>query len=72
VRRRIERLLDRLKYPLTSGKTLRELRAVEVLEHIGTAQAKQVLQELAQGAPGSRLTDETRVSLERLAKSKAP
>jgi RNA polymerase sigma factor (sigma-70 family) len=65
VRRRIEHLLSRLKFPLTSPKTIREVRAVEVLEHIGTAQARQVLQALAQGAPGSRLTEEAREALRR-------
>jgi hypothetical protein len=72
VRHRIERLLGRLAYPLTSPKTIRDLRAVEVLEHIGTEQARQVLQGLAGGAPGSRLTEEAQASLERLAKRKAP
>jgi hypothetical protein len=71
-RRRIERLLGKLAYPLKSPKAIRELRAVEVLEHIGTEQARQVLQALAKGAPGSRLTEEARASLERLAKRKAP
>jgi RNA polymerase sigma factor (sigma-70 family) len=70
MRRRLERLLDRLKYPLTSPTTLRQLRAVEVLEHIGTAQARQVLQDLAQGAPGARLTDEAKAALRRLDQSK--
>jgi hypothetical protein len=72
VRKRIERLLGRLNYPLKSPKTIRELRAVEVLEHIGTAQARQVLQKLSLGAPGSRLTDAAMASLERLARRKAP
>jgi RNA polymerase sigma factor (sigma-70 family) len=72
VRRRIEKLLGRLNYPLISPNTIRELRTVEVLEHIGTAQARQVLRKLAEGASGSRLTDAARASLERLAKRKAP
>ncbi len=72
VRLRIEKLLGRLNYPLTSPETIRELRAVEVLDHIGTAQARQVLRKLAEGASGSRLTDAARASLERLAKRKAP
>jgi RNA polymerase sigma factor (sigma-70 family) len=72
VRHRIERLLGRLAYPLKSPDTIRELRAVEVLEHIGTEQAGQVLRALGKGAPGSRLTAEARASLERLAKRKAP
>ncbi len=70
LRRRIESLLGRLNYPLTAPKTIRELRAVEVLEHIGTAQARQVLRKLAEGAAGSRLTDAAKASLERLAKNK--
>jgi RNA polymerase sigma factor (sigma-70 family) len=72
MRQRIERLLDRLKYPLTSPKMIRAVRAVEILEHIGTAQARQVLYELAQGGPGARLTEEARASLQRLDKSRAP
>jgi hypothetical protein len=72
VRRRIKLLLDKLAYPLKSPKTIRELRAVEVLEHIGTEQARQVLQVLARGESGSRLTEEARASLGRLAQRKAP
>jgi RNA polymerase sigma factor (sigma-70 family) len=72
VRRRIQLLLDKLAYPLKSPKTIRELRAVEVLEHIGTEPARQVLQVLAQGESGSRLTEEARASLGRLAQRKAP
>jgi hypothetical protein len=71
-RLRIEKLLGRLQYPLTSPTTIRELRAVEVLEHIGTAQARQVLRKLAEGASGARLTDAARASLERLARRNAP
>jgi RNA polymerase sigma factor (sigma-70 family) len=72
VRRRIEILLGKLAYPLKSPSTIRELRAVEVLEHIGAEQAGQVLQALAQGEASSRLTEEAKASLERLAKRKAP
>src|SRR5207237_2340742 len=71
-RRRIERVLSRLKGPVASPKTIRELRAVEVLEHIGTPEARQVLHVLAQGAAGARLTEEAKASLERLTKSKGP
>ena len=65
-RRRLERLMARLGYPLTSAKTLREVRAVEILEHIGTEPARQLLQMLAAGTPGSRLTGEAKATLERL------
>jgi hypothetical protein len=40
---------------------------VEVLERIGTAEARQVLERLAGGAPGVRLTREARTALGRLA-----
>ncbi len=42
--------------------------AVEVLEMIGTPMARRLLAELAKGARSSRLTRETRVSLDRLNK----
>ena len=47
------------------------LRAIEVLEHIGTAEARQVLKSLANGAPEARRTREAKSSLERLAKRTA-
>jgi HEAT repeat protein len=64
LRRRIEQLLRR-KEDL-SAESLRALRAVEVLEHIGTSEAKRVLQTLAKGATGSRLTTEAQASFDRL------
>jgi WD40 repeat protein len=66
-RRRAEPLLDRLTGPVTDAEQLRALRAVEVLEHIGTPGARQVLEGLAAGAPEARLTREARASLKRLA-----
>jgi WD40 repeat protein len=42
-------------------------RAVAVLEHVGTAEAKQLLDELAAGAKGAFLTREARAALDRLA-----
>jgi RNA polymerase sigma factor (sigma-70 family) len=69
VRRQIEQLLATIaKLP---PESLRGIRAVEALEHIGTFEAKQVLETLAQGAEGFHLTNEARVSLARL-KKKAP
>jgi hypothetical protein len=66
LRRRLEALLQRLEGPITSTETLRQLRAVEVLEHIGSPEARQVLRTLAKGAPEARLTRETKAALERL------
>ena len=70
-RRRAEGVLARLHGPITDTEMLRALRAVEALEHMGTREAKQLLQEMARGAPEARLTQEVKGSLERLAKRAA-
>ena len=67
VRRRVEMILEQLE-PSKSLARLRALRAVEVLEHIGTPEAREVLEKLANGAPEARLTQEAKASLGRLAK----
>jgi RNA polymerase sigma factor (sigma-70 family) len=67
-RKRIEELLDKVKPLADSPEGLRSLRAVEVLEHLGTSEAREVLQTLANGASHARLTREAKASLERLAK----
>jgi hypothetical protein len=51
-----------------SAALLRGVRAVEVLEHIGTPQVQQVLRILAGGAPESRLTREAQATLDRLSR----
>ncbi len=68
VKRRIEDLLDEIRKPVTLPKKLQTLRAIEVLEHIGTPEAQEVLKSLAKGAPEARITHEAKGSLERLAK----
>jgi hypothetical protein len=67
VRRRVQQLLERLKGPVPPGRRLQAFRAVEVLEHIDTPEAQQILEALAKGAPEARLTQEAKASLERLA-----
>jgi hypothetical protein len=64
LRRRIEQLLARLP----SAKDMQMLRAIEVLEHIGSSDGRQLLRRLAAGIPEARLTQEARASLARLAK----
>jgi hypothetical protein len=66
-RRRIDVLLAGPRV-IRSGEPLRQVRAVEVLEHIGTPKARQVLQKLAEGAPEARMTQEAKRALQRLAR----
>ena len=66
VRRRAERLLEALAERRASGEHLAALRAVEVLERIGTPEAVAALAHLADGRADARLTREARTSLERL------
>jgi hypothetical protein len=64
-RKRMERLVEQATGQ-ASAPLLRGLRAVEVLEHSGTADSKHVLVALAGGAPNARLTREAKASLQRL------
>jgi RNA polymerase sigma factor (sigma-70 family) len=64
LRKRVERLLDKLFVP-TPGE-MRDLRAVELLEMVGRSEARQVLRALAGGLPSTRLTQEAKGALERL------
>ncbi len=66
LRRRIERLLTNIHDRLPRPEQLRALRALQVLEVTGTAEARQDLQTLAAGAPEARLTQEAKASLDRL------
>jgi WD40 repeat protein len=68
LRRRVEPIVKKLeKWPASSSAALLEWRALEVLEHLGTPEARQLLQKLAEGAPEARLTREAKAVLERLA-----
>jgi WD40 repeat protein len=64
-RRRLEDLYNQAASRMLQGERLRAYRAVEVLERIGTPEARQVLQALAAGAPGARVTTSARAALER-------
>ncbi len=66
VKRRAGGLLARFAAEETVPARLQALRAVELLERIGTPGARKVLESLAQGAPAARLTKEARASLKRL------
>jgi len=68
VRRRVLELLKKLSSPVSSAPLWRGLRSVEVLEHIGTAEARQLLKDLTKGMTDARLTQEAKAALERLVK----
>jgi hypothetical protein len=53
------------------GEGLRTGRAIEVLEHLGTPEARDVLQELSRGAPAAYVTQEAKAALTRLARMRA-
>jgi hypothetical protein len=65
VRHRAEAILNHLKEHAGSPARLRQLRAVEVLERIGSAEAKRILRGLAGGA-AAQLTREAERALQRL------
>ena len=67
-RRRLERLLSAQARETAkpSPERLRTLRALEILERAGTQEARQLLNALADGAPGARLTEQAKAALERL------
>jgi hypothetical protein len=65
-RQRLERLLARQGRWTPTWARLRTVRAVTVLEYIGSAEARQVLEAASRGAEGARLTREARAALGRL------
>jgi hypothetical protein len=67
VRQRLGALLSRVDGAGPSVETAREIRGVEVLEAIGTLKAKKLLEILAAGPLGTRLTLEAKASADRLA-----
>jgi WD40 repeat protein len=64
-KRRLEDLRGKLTSLLLEGEALRDYRAVEVLEQIATPEARAVLQTLAGGAPGARVTTSAQAALKR-------
>jgi WD40 repeat protein len=63
LRQRILRLLE-----IRDQAVLRTVRAIEAVEHIGTAEARQVLELLSQDAPNPRVAEAARAALMRLKK----
>jgi WD40 repeat protein len=71
VKRRLKALLSATGRDQLPPQTIRQVRAVEVLEQLGDREARRLLETLARGAAEARLTREARGSLERL-RLKAP
>jgi WD40 repeat protein len=65
---RLEQVRAKLTAVVLTDDKLRTYRAVEVLERIGTPEARQVLQTLADGAPGAFSTTTAQAALDRLKK----
>ncbi len=63
---RLEQLIAKANNPALAPNGLRQIRMVEVLEHIGTKEAQQLLHTLAQGAPAAYLTEQAQAALKRL------
>jgi WD40 repeat protein len=67
IRQRVEALLQRLEQSAFSPEELRGWRAVEVLEHIGTAAAREILERIGRERPDTSLrVQDARAALERL------
>jgi hypothetical protein len=64
IRRRVQQLLDQARD--WTAERLRDHRAIQALEHIGSPPAREVLQRLAAGAPDTLRTDEAKAALRRL------
>jgi WD40 repeat protein len=67
-RRRVEQLLARLTGGALTPEQIRLVRAVEVLERTATPEARQLLNALADGAPGALATRQAQAVLSRLGK----
>jgi WD40 repeat protein len=65
-KQRLEDLRGKLTGMILQGDRLRAYRAIEVLELIGTPEARQVLQTLADGASGALITASAQAALKRL------
>jgi len=67
VRRRLEEALNNLLVPTRMRpSTLRQLRSIQILELLGTPEAKEVLIKIAESSPSKRLMTEARAAVGRI------
>jgi hypothetical protein len=64
--RRLEGLLTRLAGGPLSPETICHLRAIQVLERVGSQDAQQLLEDLAGGSSAAPETQEAKAALDRL------
>jgi hypothetical protein len=69
---RIHTLLAKTPPVTIAPEQLRDWRAIEILEFIGTTKAKGVLKILADGNPEARLTQDAKATLTRLSMKPSP
>jgi len=72
LRQRVDALLLKLDDATLSGERLRQTRAIGLLEHMGTADARDVLNKVAEGVPTSLVTKEAKAALGRMEKRGKP
>jgi WD40 repeat protein len=65
--RAVQGLIRKLEAQVSPTERARSLRAVRILEQIGTADARRLLETLAKGAAGAKLTEEAKAASQRLA-----
>jgi WD40 repeat protein len=66
VKKRIDALLKAIAVPPPDPERIRQLRAVELLERTGTAEARELLNTLARGDSAARITKDAAAALKRL------
>jgi WD40 repeat protein len=66
--RRMESLLEKITAGVLTAEQLRVMRAVELLERLGTSESRQVLDTLSKGAPGAFRTRQAQAVLDRLSR----
>ena len=69
-KRRLMELLEALKVVGPTVDMVRPTRALELLERVGTPEARQLLAELEKGDAGAKLTQDARATLKRLGSTK--
>jgi len=65
-RTQLEAILAVVRSDLPSPEVLRAVRAIAVLEEVGSPEARQVLEKLAQGSPYALPTQHARAALQRI------